>query len=1241
MVLGNGGWLQVIQMAKTKQTGRWNRAARALAMAAGAVLVLWGALWLGLPGVIAQQVQDKASQALGRAVTVRSVDVAPWSLAVTVHGLEVAGLPGQAPLLAVERSYINASWSSLWRWAPVLDAMEFDQPVLRVAQDAPGHWDFSDILGKLQSSSEPSAPDAGVARLALYNIQVRDGRVELNDQVTGVQHTIDALQLQLPFISTLPSQREVTVEPQLSMRLNGSDIATQAVGTPFGAARNTQAKLLIQQFDLAPYAPYVPASVPVRLVQGHMDAEIQVSFEQTEHPTVQLQGSTLQLSDLKLQDSEGQLAGGWSALRIELGDTRPLQQQVRLSALTLQQPYGVVHRRANGAFWPSVPSKQPDAVPVKAEKTEKASENVAAPADWKLLVDRLDIQDGGVDWRDDVGQAGAALHLQQLQFQVRDLAWPMGSDVHWQGRAQLQGEDRTARGSVHSWGKGTVERGQASVVVDQFDAQAVQAYAKQWLRIPVGGLTSLTAGVAWEHGQLHAKVPSLRVEAVALGPQAKPEVAWTGLQLRNLQMDTASQKVEVEHIALDAPRARVQRNAQGHWMYEQWLHPVVGAPAKGKETVPSPAGKPWQVLVQDLELAAGQVELTDASLGNVPLAIRLSDVQVRMQNVDSLKGTAQTQLSARMAERTRRGGWGKPGALSYQGQLQLDPLFTKGSIHLKALPLQAFEPYMAPYLNVRLVRALASFDGDMHFAQQAKGPQLQLQGHASVTDVHVQSVEGDVGAAEAVQGSKAVALQGVEDLLRWKALRLQGVRVNMQPLQPLRVQVSSTDLQDFFARVVVLPQGRLNLQNLLKSDAQAEASSEALVAAAPESAQQTADAAAVQAASPRIDIGPIALRGGVIKFSDYFIQPNYTADLTALNGSLSAFSSQPTASGQAPALAKLALDGLAQGTAQMHIEGDINPLAQPLAMNVRAQVNGLDLSPLTPYAIKYAGHGIEKGKLSMDVRYEIQPDGQLVASNQLVLNQLTFSDPVEGAPASLPVRLAVALLADSNGVIDLNLPISGSLNEPQFRVAPVVFKIIGNIIRKAVTAPFSLLVGAFASDDDKSDIAFDAGRATLDAPAQAKLQQLAKAMQSKSQLKLTLVGQVDAATEVQGWKQAQMDRLVQGGESEEAEVEGATRTDKQKLAALKQVYRKTVKDRPRNMVGLAKDLPAEEMQALILQNMVIPSTAWDALAAARAQAVRDYLLLQGVDAQRVFLGRTAEKAQNMVSPSVLLNISIQ
>jgi hypothetical protein len=126
-------------------------------------------------------------------------------------------------------------------------------------------------------------------------------------------------------------------------------------------------------------------------------------------------------------------------------------------------------------------------------------------------------------------------------------------------------------------------------------------------------------------------------------------------------------------------------------------------------------------------------------------------------------------------------------------------------------------------------------------------------------------------------------------------------------------------------------------------------------------------------------------------------------------------------------------------------------------------VRDLELAPLTPYSVKYTGHGIERGKLSMDVSYRVQPDGQLTASNNIVLNQLSFGEKVEGSTASLPVKLAVALLADRNGVIDINLPISGSLNDPQFSLGSVILKVIVNLITKAITAPFTLLASAFGA----------------------------------------------------------------------------------------------------------------------------------------------------------------------------------
>jgi hypothetical protein len=215
------------------------------------------------------------------------------------------------------------------------------------------------------------------------------------------------------------------------------------------------------------------------------------------------------------------------------------------------------------------------------------------------------------------------------------------------------------------------------------------------------------------------------------------------------------------------------------------------------------------------------------------------------------------------------------------------------------------------------------------------------------------------------------------------------------------------------------------------------------------------------------------------------------------------------APGGAPQMAELALSGTAEGTATLAIDGQVNPLAEPLALDIRAKVSDLDLPPLSPYSVKYAGHGIERGKLSMDVAYKIQPDGQLTATNKLVLNQLEFGEPVAGAPASLPVQLATALLADSQGVIDLDLPISGSLNDPQFSIGPIIFKAIINLIGKAITAPFSLLARALGGGDggqDLSQVAFAPGSAQLNAKARAQLDKVAKALADRPGLKLTVAG---------------------------------------------------------------------------------------------------------------------------------------
>ncbi|MBA3905063.1 MAG: hypothetical protein C0522_15530, partial [Rhodocyclaceae bacterium] len=331
-------------------------------------------------------------------------------------------------------------------------------------------------------------------------------------------------------------------------------------------------------------------------------------------------------------------------------------------------------------------------------------------------------------------------------------------------------------------------------------------------------------------------------------------------------------------------------------------------------------------------------------------------------------------------------------------------------------------------------------------------------------------------------------------------------------------------------------------------------------------------------------------------------------------------------------LADLELRGRAEGSASLEITGKLNPLAKPLALDIQGKVRDLELPPLTPYSVKYAGHGIERGKLSMDVSYKVLPNGQLTASNKLVLNQLTFGDPVEGAPNSLPVKLAVALLSDSRGVIDLDLPISGSLNDPQFSMSGLIVRVIVNLIGKALIAPFSLLSGGGATDLSQTE--FAPGSAAIEAAAAERLDKLAQALNDRPGLSLTITGwaQMDAeraALQAQALERAllaerrrELRRQQNAVARKQAEalndVEQLSDADRERL--LSQVYKASnLPKRPRNLLGMLKDIPPVEMRAMLLASYEVKEEAVRQLALARAVALRDALIARKVPNERIFL----------------------
>lgn len=1292
-----------------------NRWLRRLIWSVLALLLLWLLLWAAVPWVAKSQLEKQASEKLGRGVHVGKIEFAPWAMSITLHdlvidraikkvadGSDVESVSEQKdlksaaePQLEIKRIFINASAQSLFRLAPVLDAIEVDAPVVRLTQHSLGKLDIDDVIAKLSEpeDEEPSKP----VSFALYNIALRDGRIELNDEFVQRKHELKDLQLSIPFISNLASKREIKVLPHLAFDLNGSKFDTSGESTPFTDTRQTAMQLKWEHIDLAPCLGYVPASVPVQPLSGVLDTDLQISFEQKDQPVVSISGK-LALSNVAVQDRQSAPLLNFEALEVQLKNVQPLQNQIALESVRWFKPEVHASRNAQGVInWlglnaPSTAAAapaenaEPESDPSDAKASVQAGTKAEAPAQsLAVSVKQFDIDSATVHWRDAAtGAAPAALTLAPLMLQAKNLAWPMNAPLQLTATAGLQTAEQArvegaARLAVD--GEATDKAGKLNLKLEQLPLQWVQPYMQAHFKPQLSAMLNTDARISWGEGGVVAEVAELTADKLQLQDKQAP-VNIEQIKVSGVQVDLAARQVQVEAIAVQKPQLAALRDAQGHWMYERWL--PVAAPAARPATQGSKVepGKPWSVKLAAIAVDGGALQFRDAAPvqgGNArPVQLDVSALRIRLGAFEPLAAKAAPtplEVSAQLAASRRV----QAGHIQFKGQLGLTPVSAQGQLQARAVPLHALEPYFGHKLNVDLVRADGNFRGKLNYLAHAKGPQLFVSGDVELNDLRVRStlaapVQEEVGKPSTAKGAltavlndstadraKALAARtglGLgDDLLAWKTLMVRGLDLNMQPAQPLRVSVRETALSDFFARVIVQRNGRINLQDIVKTEKSEqsvaqneEANAQAAAGEKPELSRPVAEPVKPEDVGPApiIKVGPIVLTGGKVQFSDYFIQPNYSADLSELNGRLSAFSSQAPAGQVEPQMADLEIKGKAQGTAKLDISGKVNPLAKPLALDVRAQMNDLELSPLSPYSIKYAGYGIERGKLYMDVNYKVQPDGQLTASNKLVLRQLTFGDKVEGAPASLPVKLAVALLSDRNGVIDLDVPLSGSLNDPQFRLAPIIFKVIGNIIMKAVTAPFALLSGAFSGGDESGAVNFAPGSAKLDGKAREQLAKIVKALNDRPALKMTVVGESREAEDKEAWKTEELDRLLLAQKRRNVIREGKSGdevmefSDAERPALLKAVYGRADIKKPRNMVGMAKDLPADQMTALLVASIKVPDDAMRELALARGVAVRDYLATQQLPLERLFLGAPKLDVQDKDwTPRAQLSLSAQ
>lgn len=686
----------------------------------------------------------------------------------------------------------------------------------------------------------------------------------------------------------------------------------------------------------------------------------------------------------------------------------------------------------------------------------------------------------------------------------------------------------------------------------------------------------------------------LLIEQAALSLDFGERLRSGPINLSGGAIDLARHRIDIAALTSQGARLRLARERDGAL---DWLTPPQLKAAVRPSAGTSPA-VPWVATLQQLKVDDLGVDFEDRS--TTPAARQVLDrLQVRGEGLSTEAGKAgKLALNLRINEK---------GTLKAEGPVQLTPLKARLALDTVALPLLPLQPYFSERLAIALTRGQVSGKGELTVELGKAQPDVRYQGSLTV---------GDLLTVDKVNNA---------DLLKWKSLYLGGIDV---ALSPLAVQVGEVALSDFYARLIVSPAGKLNLAEIVRpvpgsGEGTVPASTPAPASVNASASKPTTAAEASPAnAAPPITIGRITLQGGTINFSDYFVKPNYTVNVTKVGGRIGRLSST------ASAPADLELRGVYANTAPVNITARLNPLAARAYLDLKAEVTGVDLVPFSPYSGKYAGYAIEKGKLSLNVTYKLE-NGQLNADNGLFIDQLTFGDKVDSPTAtSLPVNLAIALLKNNRGEIDLHLPIAGSLDDPQFSIGGLVVKVIVNLFVKAVTSPFALLGSLFGGGEELSSLDFAPGRVAFSEAGQKKLESLAKALRERAGLKLEITGRADPEADREGLKRAAIDQAVRAEKQKEMIRKGRESGSLETLeitaaeypVLLEKAYKEAKFPKPRNLVGLLKTLPVEEMEKLMLTNL--PATPDDVrqLAGRRAEAVQSWLVEQGqVPAERIFL----------------------
>ncbi|MDO6762514.1 DUF748 domain-containing protein [Agarivorans sp. 1_MG-2023] len=1242
-------------------SNRWQKAAVYLAAVFFVYLVLSLSL---LPWVIKQQLETQLTASSGHPVTVQQVSYHPLKMSLTLRQFAIhETAPEQIePLFSFERLYIDFTLSSLFYWSWNFEKLELDGLFFHLSRLKNGALNI-DSLFPPAADATPAEPPANnqsspVPRLRVKQFTLRNAHLKLSDKLPeeAVDFAISEFDLSLSDFYT----------QKTGDGANGYNIDAQVgekgrlawSGNLDLPASRVSGNVSLEQFQLPHVFSFLRPYTDLRITQGAVSLSSNYLIDYQELFQFTTEQGSLEITDFEVQAFD-QTRSQFNAFSLNNIAFNLQQQQLDLGDISLSE--GMLsasfdkHSQLDWTDWfhfeKLLAETQTDEPTQEQSEPELAEQTTHEPQSSPWLISLNSITGNaftlvlGESW---LGQQKThSLSLQQLEV------GPFSSDMQQTTELSLQAKlyqasSLDARFSL----LGAEQRLAGQFSLSDLPLTQLEKWYAPFVQLQVDSgelaLSShLSIGFA-DDFLLNTEQGKVSISKLSLtapdGPEQEAWLALEALSAQAIDVDLSQQNVAIGEVTSQglALRASIDQDGNLDVLEQLGIEPASGDLEQPEhqqneqtQTELSQTSKADSLALDTENVTQANVELetnnadwlvsidvinaSDSSFSfsepfsGETLKHQLSAPSIIVENIAS---SLSKPISLAATLEAAQGG-----ELVLGGEFAIVEQSAELAVQIDQLDLAFYQPYIAQYTELNMQSALFSTEMQLGLNWQ-QGFDINMQGPLSVNQLHLKDARAQA------------------DLLKWAEFNVSQFALNTAEQTIALGELNF--IQPYFL-IQISEDFSTNLAGIVKSSEQST-----------QSAEPSEQAVSSEEASEawQISIEQTQFSQGLVDFADFSLSPNFAAKIEKVAGKIGRLSQDPDHP------ADVSLSGEVDGYAPVSFAGNVAPLAEQPAFDAALDFKHLELTRLNAYSGTYAGYVIERGQMSLALAYKLKQN-QLQGSNQVYIEQLQLGKRTDSDKAtSLPVELAIALLEDDQGVIDLGLEVSGDVNDPDFNVAGLVFKALGGALKKIITSPFALIGSLIGSDDTLNQVSFTAGSSEIEEQQLSQLSQLAEGLKKRPQLKIGVVGSINAAQDIPALKrQALAEQLVASANVDmplhainlSAVLDNRSlRTAMVNLAQQQLDETSRTKDRQQITESLKEqqrlnpDNLNMELHSLWYQRLVdlieLSETELEAFAEQRAIAVKDVLTEQnGLPIDRTFVQRQALDKQ---SGKMLVTLSI-